>query len=388
MHIFTSVTANYIPKARVLAQTCKKHNPDYTLILVLSDEVPQWIDPGQEPFDHIVRAQDLGIPNFPKWAFQHSVVELCTAVKGRSFQYIQSQFAARKIMYLDPDIAVFESLEPLSQLLDQHDILLTPHQVDPEVDDRAILDNEICSLKHGVFNLGFVAATTQGDGQRFIDWWADRLLKYCQDDIPNGLFTDQRWADLAPCFFPGLHVLRQPNYNVATWNINRRDFSGSLDTGISVNGAPLRFYHFSGYDSGAYSTMLNLYGNGKPQLLALKNWYEHELALAGQAEYGVTPCAYGFFDNGQPITRFHRLIYRTRPDVQAHFPDPYMTAEVSRSYYHWFQANMGDETHLKSEAVLLSEYARLQQELFSITNSRTWKVLCTLRKAYNLIRRR
>ena len=37
-----------------------------------------------------------------------------------------------------------------------------------------------------------------GQGRRFIDWWADRLRQFCYDEVPNGLFTDQRWVDLAP----------------------------------------------------------------------------------------------------------------------------------------------------------------------------------------------
>lgn len=382
MHIFTSITANYLPKAMVLAQSCKKYNPNFNFSLILAErEIPHWL-PEDHPFDQIILASKLDIPDFDQWAFHHSVVELCTAIKGPACQYLHQHLGAQKIVYLDPDIAVFHSLEPLSQLLDQHELLLTPHQTKPETDDRAIIDNEICSLKHGVFNLGFLAITTKGDGARFMNWWADRLIKHCYDDIPNGLFTDQRWVDLAPCFFPGLHVLRKPNYNVATWNINQRDFSGDLDTGILVNGEPLIFYHFSGYDSGDYATMLRVYGQGRPQLKSLKNWYAKKLAKTGQDKYGKTPCSYGFFDNGQPITDYHRFIYRTRLDLQDYFPSPWQTTNVDQSYAHWFQAHIGDQAPDHCPAVLRSEYARLQQELFSITNSRTWKILCALRRIY------
>lgn len=384
MHIFTSVTANYIPKARVLAASCKKHNPDAVFVLILSDTLPTWVRPKSEPFDHIVLAKDLGIPEFSSWAFQHSVVELCTAVKGRAIQYIHEHFAAQKIMYLDPDIAVFGSLAPLADLLDTHDILLTPHQLDPEEDERAIIDNEICSLKHGVFNLGFLALAMRGDGLRFMDWWAARLAKFCHDDIPSGLFTDQRWVDLAPCFFPGLHVLRLPNCNVATWNISQREFSGSLEHGILVNAQPLIFYHFSGYDSGAYATMLGVYGQNRPQLLELKAWYEQELARSGQHEHGVMPSAYHYFDNHEPITQGHRLVYRSRADLRAHFPNPFLTSPVAASYFHWYAAHR-DQENLPDN--MGSTEAALRQELFAITHSRTWKLACFMKKLYHWGRR-
>ena len=40
MHFFTSVTACYIPKARVLAKTLKEHNEDAVMHLVISDDLP------------------------------------------------------------------------------------------------------------------------------------------------------------------------------------------------------------------------------------------------------------------------------------------------------------------------------------------------------------
>ena len=36
---------------------------------------------------------------------------------------------------------------------------------------------------------------------KFANWWNNRLQLYCYDDIPRGIFTDQRWVDLAPAYF-------------------------------------------------------------------------------------------------------------------------------------------------------------------------------------------
>ncbi len=66
-----------------------------------------------------------------------------------------------------------------------------------------------------------------GQGRRFIDWWADRLRQFCYDEVPNGLFTDQRWVDLAPAFFDDIAIVRDPQYNVATWNLTHRRATGT-----------------------------------------------------------------------------------------------------------------------------------------------------------------
>ncbi len=393
MHIFTSVTANYIPKARVLAQSVKKHQPDAVFHLLLSDAVPDWLDMEHEDFDHLIHIEDLGIDNLQSWIFKHSLVELCTAVKGYGFQYILKHYQADKVIYLDPDIVVFSPLDSLDQALDEASILLTPHQCVPESDYAAIIDNEICSLKHGVFNLGFLAIANDGDGNAFVDWWAARLGEFCYDDIAAGLFTDQRWVDLAPCFFERLKVLRAPIYNVCTWNLSNRQVAGSLETGITVNGQPLCFYHFSGFDSGAQEVMLNKYGSRNPALKQLRAWYLAACDAAGQQQYGTTPCCYNSFANGQPITRQQRVLYRSRRDLIDYFPDPFCCDDPHKSYCAWYAVNADeqaaglDSTVLDNVDTLRDALISARSELNLIKNSRTWRVLRAIEKVSRPLRK-
>jgi len=156
MHFFTSITGNYLPKARVLAKSVKRHNPGAVFHLMFSDKVPEEFNLDDEPFDSLILIEDLGIPDLRSWIFKHSVVELCTAVKGPAFIRIFEITDADKVVYFDPDIVVLHNLEELSNILERTGVVLTPHQVVPDVTDDAIIDNEICSLKHGIYNIGFL----------------------------------------------------------------------------------------------------------------------------------------------------------------------------------------------------------------------------------------
>ena len=80
--VYTSCALNYLPKARALATSLRHHHPEARLTLCLCDEVPHWLDLTAEPFDQIWTATDLGYDR--AWIFQHNVMELCTAVKGRA----------------------------------------------------------------------------------------------------------------------------------------------------------------------------------------------------------------------------------------------------------------------------------------------------------------
>jgi hypothetical protein len=241
VHCFTSASFAYLDRVRVLAETLRRFHPQWRLWLCQVDRPPPGLtfDPDREGLAGVVDVTALGAVGAIPSLFTHDVVELCTAVKGEMLCHLLSQ-GAQKVLYIDPDIAVLESLAELEILLDHHDVILTPHQVEPDEEPHAICDNEIGSLKHGVYNLGFLGVAATPDGWRFARWWRNRLLEHCYDDIANGLFTDQRWCDLAPAFFSGLHILRDPGYNVASWNLSRRPISIHHDGRITAAGHTLR----------------------------------------------------------------------------------------------------------------------------------------------------
>ena len=176
----------------------------------------------------------------------------------------------------------------------------------------------------------------------FARWWKDRLREYCCDDIPRGMFTDQRWMDLAPAYFDEVVILREPVFNVATWNLSRRKVEGEFARGLTIDGKQIVFYHFSGLDSGAQFYMLNRYGASMRGLYELRSWYLSECDRMGQQEFSRIPWAYGTFDNGEPIQPLHRQRYRERAELRAAFPNPFATTDVNQSYYHWFRANRGN----------------------------------------------
>jgi hypothetical protein len=337
MHIFTSITANYLPKAAALAHSIKRLHPEAVFHLVLSDRMPECSSEITAPFDSIISIDELPIDGLPSWIFKHRVVELCTAVKGMAFQHITARFGAERIYYFDPDIVVFGRLDHLEETLKRHSILLTPHMLVPETDVQAIYDNETCCLRHGVYNLGFLAVRMSGQGRQFIDWWADRLKRLCYDDVPAGLFTDQRWVDLAPAFFDDIAILREPEYNVATWNLTHRVATGRAPYSIEINGRPLRFYHFSGFDNGAQKNMLDRYGAKSPVLYDLRDWYIARCEELGQSTLGKIGCIYSTYRDGQKILDDHRIKYRQSLGVMRAFPDPFDTSDPGKSYLHWYQ---------------------------------------------------
>lgn len=415
---FTSITPNYIAKARVLCKTLKRHNPNFYFVLGIVGSSEMDDKYLFEPFDDVLKFESLDqINNKKSFMFKHNVSELCTALKPIYALTLFSKYKAEKIIYLDPDIAVFNSLSPLLLLLEKYSILLTPHQLAPENEDEYVKRNEILFLKKGSFNLGFFGVKNDKQGKDFLNWWKERLKSYCFDDnyevLPElsknhllGLFTDQKWIDLVPSFFPNYHIIRDPGYNVCTWNLSNRNVRISADGSFSVNGFPLRFFHFSGYDNRGHHNelrkSLKYYPNNQ-QVLKISKWYEEQLANEGQDYFGNISFQKSKYDNGVIIQDFERKIYHIRKDIQRNFRNPYKVSLNEPCFYYWIrkeyekyfnkslspeEVSLGFFSENYRNNSLQQKVAELQEEVLFYSLSKSWRLTRPLRKLFTIFRKK
>lgn len=340
IHAFTSCSYSYLNRARVLASSLKRQHPDWVLWLVMTDKEPEGfeLDLEEANFDRLLTAEEMFGEKTEQWLFGHDIVEACTAVKGRACTHILAVEDCEKLIYFDPDIAVFNPMTPVIDLLDEHSIVLTPHQTDPEAKNEvvAIRDNEITSLDYGIFNLGFIAIANDAEGRRFAQWWEDRLHEWCYDQLDIGLFVDQKWCNLVPCFFDRVKVLRDPGFNVASWNLSQRVMRYDDAGQALINDHPLRFYHFTKLGP-VGDTMTQRYARDNIEIYELWWWYRHQVMEVSMSDIPKGWWFYGTFDNGEKIPKPVRELYRSRKDLRAAFPEPRVTA--GNSLYAWLGAN-------------------------------------------------
>ena len=311
MHVCTIVARNYLAAARVLARSFAAHNPDGTCWTLVVDDLGGEIDSDGEPFT-VVAPEDLGIERWPEMVAGYSVLELSTAVKPWLLRYLLHDQNVGRVTYLDPDIQVFSTLQEVDDLLREHSVLVNPHLTDPMPrDGKTPAETDI--LVSGSFNLGFAGFAAGPEVDTLLDWWAERLATDCLVAPDRGFFVDQRWMDLAPGLIPSLFVLRDPGYNVAYWNLSSRDLTAVSD-GYSVNGVPLRFFHFSGYDPDRPAELSKHQDRidlaRRPIIRKLCDGYAAALAAEGHAQWRTRNYAWGALPDGTPLDPPARTVYR------------------------------------------------------------------------------
>lgn len=319
--IFTIVSRNYLHYARTLMNSVEEYAPGAERVVGLCD-APGDFDFSGENFS-LLEMRDLPIPEIDKFIFRYTILELNTAIKPYVISALFEQ-GYDKVIYFDPDIRIYRSLDPMLALLDAHQMLLTPHLTGPLDDDK--LPSELNILVSGSYNLGYIGLRNTPDMQRFAHWWEDKLYTDCVVDLERGLFVDQKWMDLAPGMYPGVHIERSPAWNVAYWNLKHRTVTRDAHE-YRVNGEPLMFFHFSGFSGEAklLSKHQDRYTkqSAGPAVEALCADYAGQLAANGEGQTRKLPYHYGKFADGTLIPDFARYIYREDYDWETSRDNPY-----------------------------------------------------------------
>ena len=324
-------TRNYLSRLRVMATSFLDHHPGAGVAVLLVDDVHGDVDAADEPFD-VVRPADLDLEaeEFHRMATYYDVLELCTSLKPWLFRHLLRRDPASPVIYLDPDIRIYAPLTEIGLLARRHGIVLTPHVTTPMPRDGKLIDEDAI-LGSGIYNLGFIALTD--DAQPFLDFWMERLRRDCRIDKRSQRFVDQRWVDLVPGLFD-CHILRDPSYNVAYWNLDQRRLGGGPGR-YTVEGGPLHFFHFSGFDP-EVPDQLSRWQCDRPRVLLSERpdvagicaEYAAALRASRRPQDGDPTYAFAELPNGVTLSRELRQLYWERVDAAdraglALPPDPF-----------------------------------------------------------------
>lgn len=256
-------------------------------------------------------------------SFKYDITEFCTSIKPACFRYIFSQYNAGGCIYLDPDTFLFGSLEGVYSDLLRYSIILTPHINFIEPRYSGALDEKNL-LYSGMYNLGFLALRNDDISDVLLNWWEVRLMDKCFQSMSENLFTDQKWMDFLPSFFPSqLFVSPDLGLNLAPWNFHEREVL-SIDNTLHIKNRlhsfsrksyPLVFVHFSGFNYRdlakgivSHAALKDLHISD--DLVCLFSRYAFALTQANFSIYLGLRYSYNFFSDGVRISAFHRRLFR------------------------------------------------------------------------------
>lgn len=305
---FTICARNYFAQALLLERSFRLRNPECDFHIVLMDRKDDKFV-ARFPGVCIHWVEDIGLPHFTANALRFDVIEFSTNVKPHCLSLLLGVY--QKVLYLDPDTYVFASLGPVYDELTDHSIVITPASMTPVLDGHRPDDVEF--LRVGVFNLGFIGVSACEEARRFVQWWSDRCLSDGFHETQSGVFVDQKWINLVPCYFERSKILKDPGLNMAPWNLHERQLS-QIDGDYVVNAvSALRLFHFSSFDPHRPQTIARRqtrFAEGERQdLRALLEAYAEALRASGFDEFSEYEYSFDYLPSGEYVSPTLRRIY-------------------------------------------------------------------------------
>jgi hypothetical protein len=255
-----------------------------------------------------------------------------------------------------------------------------------------------------MYNLGFLALKNNVIGNKLVQWWKIRLKDRCFQNMMENYFTDQKWIDFIPSFFPNETLITNNlGLNVAPWNFHERKVEKIENTYFVKNRItnsqvlyPLIFIHFSGYNYGALISEQNeIEKKGKSifyqEINEVIDFYSTKLKQANISQYLGLSYKYSCFENGISISKIHRKLYRRLIEDGNISGNPF---DVKGDFYHSLKRNgltsklivesdkvgVNNVNNLESKTIVINKVFRI---LFKVIGSKRYFLLVRLMRLYS-----
>ena len=121
--VFTISSINYLASAKSLAKSVIHHNPDFKFVYILADKLNNRL-----PIDYFngfeyLEVEELEIENLEELIDNYNIIEFNTAIKPFAVKFLAKKFNCNKIVYIDPDIILFNDLKEVFKNLDKYDFI-------------------------------------------------------------------------------------------------------------------------------------------------------------------------------------------------------------------------------------------------------------------------
>ncbi len=293
MRVLTIATLDSLPRARVLARSLRRHEPDWTheVVLVAGEETVAATAESDRSLD--VRAAgselDLDVEALLALHDEHELIALLApALLAHS-----AKRASEPVLHLPSTVWVLADLRPIESALSSHSVLLAP-RVSAELPADGLEPSRSQLDRAGRMDETIIGVDGSPESRRFLQWWGEHTQQGLGslDARQSGERPEDRpWLarllELAPARFAAA-VLDDPGCNLSLWNLHRRTLQTSADR-MSVDGRwPLRFLHLPGFEPDHPSRLAANASRARvsrsPALHELCERYARELLDAGWSD--------------------------------------------------------------------------------------------------------
>ena len=232
MNFCTLFDSYYIHKGIALYLSLERVCDDFTLYVMAFDE-PSYKKLSSLNFKHMVVEYEGGeflSDDIKKVKAERKRNEYCWTCGSNITYYFLTKYQPESMTYVDADMMFFSSPKVVFDELKPFSVGLSSHFADTEL--------------YGKYCVQFCYFKNDEKGLKALTWWKNSCLDWCYDRYEDGKFGDQRYLDMMPDRFEGVHEIENRGVGVAKWNMLEYNFLPNHVISYREKKYDVCFYHF------------------------------------------------------------------------------------------------------------------------------------------------
>ena len=295
-HFCTLFDSNYLLKGVAMLRTLKQHCPDaHVHVLCMDGPTREILAQLDLPYVTCLSLSEVEDEALLAVKPGRVIAEYCWTLSPCLPWYVlQHNRDIDAITYLDADLYFYSSLQPLFDEIGDASIVIIEHRFIPQLRHLEV---------KGRFCVEWVSFRRDEQGMACLARWREQCIEWCFYRLEEDRMADQKYLDKWPAQYDGVHILKHPGAGIAPWNYAQYQFDHDADERITVNGAPLIFYHFHQFQllsNGSFDRLSSYYTAMGPEPGLVYEIYEMALGSVLEEVRSLRP---GFSAGMKPVMR-------------------------------------------------------------------------------------
>lgn len=291
-----------------MIRSLNRYCPDMKIfVLCMDDQTEHVFHQLAMPFVQCISLEEIETEELLRAKSDRGTAEYCWTLSSCvTWFVIQNYPEIDFLTYLDADLLFYSDVQPLFDEIGDASIAIIEHRFTPRLRDREV---------NGRFCVEWVSFRRDEQGLKCLSRWREQCIDWCYYRLEDGKMGDQKYLDVWPRQYSSCHILMHPGAGIAPWNYAQYQFGLDLLNRITVNGAPLIFYHFHQFqllEGGQFDRLSTFYTSEKKEPSEIYIRYEAELMKCISDIHQLLPTFKGGF---RPIAkvRGRRLLQKYIP---------------------------------------------------------------------------
>lgn len=245
LHFCTLFDSNYLTRGLAMIESLEKYCSSYHIYVFSFDDICyQILSDLKLKNVTIISLKEFENEELLKIKPTRTTAEYCWTCTPSVIIYSLNKFNLESCTYLDADIYFYSDPSTLFKEINDNSIVITKHNFSEKYKFFLTIS--------GIYNVQFVFFKNNEHGMKVLYWWKEKCIEWCYGRNEGDKYGDQKYLDIWPTSFKGVHIMKNLGGGIAPWNVQFYEFTENnriIYLRIKKDEEKFRliFYHFHNF---------------------------------------------------------------------------------------------------------------------------------------------